>query len=261
MIANGSFLRRLPAILDGTQVVQIEALVFSADAIDASFNAIQRLATKYKQEICGAPRLAHVEIFTNAWTIVDCIHVVLQVLSALDYQTPLALAFQENYKSARALRNRMDHLIGNARNVANSKGRAPVFGAISYVCVPDEKIVRKNGQIVITGGGAVMLSTGRFAGGQRILAVNPAGRELTIPVGGFRLEAFDELLDFDEAVKDLRALMIEINDRLEKQTAELADGLSKEHGIPLEKLLANAPGGLSFYLPFELGMEKADPNL
>lgn len=253
MVPDDAFLRRLPVFLNGTQAVQLEALLFSADVIDASFDTIRRIATSYQKGICQAPRSVHVTLFTHAWTIIDCIHVVRQVLAALDYQTPLAVTFIKKYESAYKLRNKMDHLTGNAKNTANSNGRPPLFGALAYVCVPEEQFVVNEGEINVTGGGMVMLSSGRFLGGQKITAVNPAGLNLCGPVGGFRLEAFDEHIELEQAVRDLQVLMVEVNDRLEKDITKLAEALSKERGVPVETLLANAPAGLSFYLAFESG--------
>ena len=83
--------------------------------------------------------------------------------------------------------------------------------------------------------------------------VNPAGLVLRGPVGGFRFDAFDQSLELEEAAHDLRALMIEVNDGLEKHVAELAEALSKEHGVPIEKLMANTVGGLSFFIAFSAG--------
>lgn len=259
MIPDTAFLRRLPTVLDRTEVVLVEALVFSADAIDASFAAIRRVTTKYREEICGAPRLVHVELFTHAWTIVDCLHVVRGVLAGLDYKTPLAVAFLERYECATKLRNRMDHLTDNAKNVANSKGRPPVFGGLGYICVPNESFLMQEGHMAMTGGGIVTLSTGRFWAGQAMTLVNPAGITMHGPVGGFRLEAFDHSLELEQAVTDLRELMAQVNDNLEKDMNNQAEALSKEHGVPVEKLLSHPGGGFSFYLAFGAG-NPADPK-
>jgi hypothetical protein len=254
MIADDAFLRRLPTVFDGAQSVQIEALVFSADAIDANFATIKRITAACGKDICSAPRHVHVDLFTRTWAIVDCLHVVREILEALDYQTPLAIAFLEKYEAASKLRNLMDHLKNNARNVANAKHRPPIFGVLGYIYVSNENIVMKDGQLTVTGGATVMLSAGRFLGGRQMTAVNPADLpELRGPVCGFRLEAFDKFLQLEQADHDLRALMAEVNDRLEKDIVERAVTLSKERSIPVEKLLANPAGGLCLFLAFKTG--------
>lgn len=258
MLANGAFLRRLPVIIKPAEAVQIEALVFSADAIETSMNVIRSVAMAYREKIVDAGRTVHVGLFTQAWTIVDCLHVVRQVLRALDYQTPLAIVFLRKYDCARKLRDKMDHLSKNARNTAESKRRPPVYGAFGYICVPERNIVEKDGEATLTGGGIVLLTTGRWAGGEQMEVLNPVGREFWGPAGRFRLEAFDQVLELDEAERDLRALITEVNDRFEKQTAEFARTVSQERGIPIEKLMANPIGGVSLFLAFEAGAPSPD---
>jgi hypothetical protein len=233
--------------------VQIEALIFSADAAEASLNTIRLVAIEYREQIVEAPRAVHVSLFTHAWTIVDCLHVARQVLTALNYQTPLAVAFQRKYECAHTLRNKMDHLSENALNVAKSKGRPPIHGALAYVCIPERNIVEKDGEVTFTGGGMVMLTTGRFAGGEIMRLVNPGGRRFYGPVSGFRLEAFDAFLELDEGESDLRALVIEVNDRSEKEFDEFARTASQERAIPIEKLTAHPGGAMSIFLAFEAG--------
>jgi hypothetical protein len=148
----------------------------------------------------------------------------------------------------------MDHLKSNAENVANAKHRPPVFGVLGYIYVSNEDVVMKDGRLTMTGGATVMLSAGRFLGGRQMTAVNPADLpELRGPVCGFRLEAFDKFLELEQADGDLRALMAEVNGHLEKEIAERAATLSKERGVPVEKLLANPAGGLCLFLGFKTG--------
>ena len=199
MLPVDAFLRRLPIIVDAAQALQLEALVFSADAIEVSLNIIRQARAEHRERIVEATHRVRVGLFVNAWTIVDCVHVARQVLAALDVKSPLALAFREKYASAHALRNNMDHLAGNARNIANAKSRPPIFGALGYVFIPEEKVIEKDGRPSMTGGYIVMLTTGRFAGNATIRAVNPLDRELSAPVSAFRLEAFGETLELQDA--------------------------------------------------------------
>ncbi|XAQ41721.1 hypothetical protein PEE19_14425 [Ralstonia solanacearum] len=80
----------------------------------------------------------------------------------------------------------------------------------------------------MTGGGIVSLSAGQFAGGGSIPLVNPAGRELSVPVGGFRLDAFGHILEPDSGYRDFRALLSEIDERLAQQCSDMARAQSAE---------------------------------
>src|SRR3954453_7733717 len=254
MIPDNAFLRRLPAALDGAQAVHLEALVFSADSIEGSYVAIREIAASLGEQICNAPCRVRTELFTRAWAIVDCLHVVRQILEALGYQTPLAASFREKYEVATKLRNVMDHLNSNAGNVAKAENRPPVFGVVGYIHIPADKVVMGNGPAHFTGGATVMLSAGRFSGGRVMTAVNPADLSvLRSPVCGFRLEAFGQFLELEQAEHDLRMLMIEVNKRLDEDVTERAALLSKERGVSIEKILANDASGLCLYLVFKTG--------
>ncbi|MBX9827904.1 MAG: hypothetical protein K2Y27_23250 [Xanthobacteraceae bacterium] len=251
MIPSNAFLRRLPTILNGAEAIQIEALVFSADAIEVSFGAIRAITSQHRERIVDVDRAVHVELFIRAWTIVDCLHVTRQTLRAIDYGTPLATKFLDQYECASKLRNQMDHISGNAKNVANAKGRPPIFGALSYVCLRGEDVAVFDGQVSVSGGGMVTITAGRFPGGQRLSLVNPAGREMRGPVGMFRLEAFNEMLELEHAADDLRSLMAEVNGKLETRMLEQARKISDEKGIPLDRVMANPIGSVAVFLAFQ----------
>jgi hypothetical protein len=248
MLAKDAFLRRLPGVVDGRQAVQIDALVFSADAIEASMRGIRGIAAAYMERIVGAPHAVQVEMFVRAWSVVDCVHVVRQTLAALEYGTPLATAFIEKYACARRLRNGMDHLSQNAANAAKSKGTPPIFGALGYVCVPGNNVTMHDGKPTVSGCGVVVLALGPSRDGAQMPAINPTGRELRIPVSAFQLAAFDEILELEQMETDLRRLMAEVNTRLEAQVTEQVRSLAKQHGLATEKLLESPARGLSAYL-------------
>ncbi len=133
MLADDAFLRQLPTGIAPEQAVLIETLVYCADAVETSYDAIRLTAlTHGDQAARSMNRSARVRMFTDAWTIVDCIHVARQVLQALAYPTAAATQFQTKYEIASQLRNKMDHVVGQARNHSNRKDQPPLLGMISY---------------------------------------------------------------------------------------------------------------------------------
>jgi hypothetical protein len=260
MLPEDAFLRRLPMCLDPAQSVQVEALVFSSDAIDANLDIIKRETLKYREAICDAPYPVRVGLFTSAWAIVDCVHVARQVIRALDYLTPVASDFLSKYESAAKLRNKMDHLTSNASNIANAKGRPPVFGTLSYVCIPERNVrTTETGAFAFDGGGTVLLSTGRFAAGGVITFVNPADvQPMTGRVSSFLLSAFDHSINLNEVADNLRNVMVEINANLETTIREQVAKTAAENEIPVEKLMENDAGGLAIFLAFKASQLQTD---
>lgn len=255
MLPDNAFLRRLPITLDRTQALRLEALVFSADVIQASFATIRTVTAYHREKITSVHRDIRTALFTHAWAIVDGLHVVLQVLRVGNFRSQHAVDFIKKYDAARVLRNKMDHLTANARNVASTKNRPPVFGSLGYICVPDSLLDVIDGKAVPRGGGTVMIASGRFSGDERLEAVNPSGRKIAVPVGGFRLQAFDRFLELENAEADLRNLITELNLKLEAEYMEFAKRTSVEKGIPIEKIMSNPVADVTVYLAFQIGPE------
>jgi hypothetical protein len=259
MLPSDAFLRRIPSFVDAAQSVHFEAMVFSADAIEVSLDTIRRVTTEFRERLGEASHTVHVNLFLHAWTIVDCLHVIRQVINDPKHTAPKLKEFCVKYEHASVLRNRMDHLKGNAKNVAAADQRPPVFGALSYVYIPDQNIERRGGQIVITGGGIASLTAGRTYGSSgRVTFVNPCGRGLRLPVGGFKLEAFGESLELDDAERDVQELMAHINERVEKQALDFAATIAEKENVPLDKLMASSGGGLFAYVEFAFDSQSGE---
>ena len=228
MLPNDAFLRRLPSTLNAKQVVMLEALVFCHDSVETAFETIEKLVLHYREKVVEADRRITVELFNRAWRIVDSLHTVRQVLDDLDYKTPTADRFYSKYDSASQMRNKMDHLKDNAQNFGKAKRRPPIFGTLSYICIPERNMIEVDGRRTATGGGIVVLTSGRVNPlGSRFRFAMPDLQQLQNAVKFFRFEAFDYILTLDEAVRDLRELVIEMNRNIEEQATKIAPRLAK----------------------------------
>ena len=78
MLGDDAFIRKLPLGLDDEIALFIETLVYSADAIELSYNAIKDMALVQGEKMLNPPRKIRVNVFMSAWTIVDCLHVARQ---------------------------------------------------------------------------------------------------------------------------------------------------------------------------------------
>nr|WP_281720596.1 hypothetical protein [Nitrosomonas nitrosa] len=255
MLPDDAFLRTIPDITDPATAVHIDAVVFSGDTIFANFNAMRQTGLRFKEHLPRADRLVKVGMFTHAWTIVDCVHVIRQNIRALAYDTPLASQYLTRYESATLLRNKMDHLAQNAQNTARIKKRPPIFGSLTYICIPDDKITEQNGRQVVIGGGMVVLTTGRIADFKQVGTESAAGVELNRQVGRFRLDAFDQQLDLDAAAEDTEAVLLEMDNLIKKQMHEMAEQEAAKLNKSKEDLLKHSGAGLSLYLAFDVKEE------
>ncbi|MFT3965394.1 MAG: hypothetical protein QM690_05885 [Sphingobium sp.] len=77
-------------------------------------------------------------MFSDAWTIVDQVHVVRQVVSVLTDKKTRAedtQAYIDDFASAHILRNKMDHLNQNLPNRVKSSSEytQAMFGMLSFI--------------------------------------------------------------------------------------------------------------------------------
>ncbi|WP_169814686.1 hypothetical protein [Nocardia pseudovaccinii] len=84
-------------------------------------------------------RQVQIQLLNNAWSMVDALHNMRQILQALEFTAPRAVQFLVKHESATLLRNAMDHLKDQAKNLAmKKKAEPPLIGALSYNYIPND---------------------------------------------------------------------------------------------------------------------------
>lgn len=248
MLDDSAFLRRVPDFFDGEHAVHLDALVFASDAVAISMESLREHAAAYKDLICKAPRAIHTKMLMDVWTVIDSLHVVRELLEAMDYKTESGPKFCEDFAAASHLRNKMDHLHQNAKNVSTSKRRPPVFGALAYLCVADDFVRVVDGVVSVEGVGSVVITAGRIKD-QKFTMLNPMERQFAIPVSNFFFEAFDQTIDLDKAEIALDNLVNEFNNSLDLKATEFAKAYAQEHKKDLDELLSAPPSSIAAYMP------------
>ena len=252
MLQDDAFLRRLPDTLDPGQALRFQALVFASDLVFASYNDIVGISTAYGSKILDQLAPAHrVSLFSRAWTIVDNLHVALQLFRSLGLVAYNEVAeFCEKYETATLLRNKMDHLDALVGNLVRAKKATPIFGSLSYILVTPEQLVQSANGPDITACNVVTLLAGSLRNGQQAMIVNPASYAISGPVCVFQFQAFDQILNLENAVSDLAALLPETNKRVEQRMREQLTPHAAELGMPIEKLLAHSGADLNLMCTF-----------
>ncbi|MER9270456.1 hypothetical protein [Mesorhizobium sp. M0643] len=253
MLPNDAFLRRLPESFNGAQAIQLEALLFSADSAEFSYDEIKSVSLEHRQKILVAPPTVRTRMFIHAWNIVDSLHVIRQVIHALNIVPSAGCEnFRDKYEVATKMRNKMDHLSQNATNISRSSAQAPIYGSIGYVCIQDHDIEEVDGNEVLKNVGVVSMSSGRLVGQSRIGAINPLGRTMTDRTSLFQLEAFGEVLLIEDAIADLKKMIFRLNNSVEKGFRNAALEISAKKGLSIEELSANPVVNLTMYITMKL---------
>ncbi|WP_186080706.1 hypothetical protein [Burkholderia gladioli] len=257
MILDDAHIRRLPATVDPVQRVHLESLIFSCDAISISMNRIREIANRHGKEISKATRIERTDMIINSWAVVDCVHIIRWTLLQLKFTRDPVIEYVDKYDNARRMRNRMDHLPGDAKNVANSKGLPPAYGSLGYVHLDRSDVVLADGVERVKGVTVIVVTSGPLTDNNLIDVPNPAEKTITLQTCQFELSAFGLSLNLDDAERDSINLINDISKSNEKQMNEWAEKISKEENIETSTLLAPNASGFTFSARMEFEIPKS----
>lgn len=131
LISDESYLRKLPVALAVEERLRYDAIVTAADIIAQSFGLLRQFTAQAKAEPENFNNGLRAFLLSLCWTIVDQLHAIRQLVKT-KRPGPLTLAFMEAAAPATLLRNAMDRLAGNLKNVSSSKGlKNPLVGSLS----------------------------------------------------------------------------------------------------------------------------------
>lgn len=254
IVSKDSFLRRLPVAVSIEDRLRLDGLVLAADVMTAAFATLRRMAAELEGRVDRLDAQGQAMALSCCWTIVDQLFAVRQLIASMpgprEKPGPVTAAFLDRSKPAHALRNKMDHLASNIRNLSKAKGkRSPIFGSLSYFYC---------GMPPIQGGFMVNISPGSFKGGEVLPMVNPAGRSLVPPVDLFTLNAFGIGFELAPPLAALRRYVERSAQRFEARIAEQVARYSAEHGVPESELMVHNTGGFAVALRIEFGGKDAD---
>lgn len=246
LVADQSFLRRLPVALIAKERLRFDAIVTASDISQQSFNSLRKIALEIKDDISELGNEGRAFALSQCWTLVDQLHAIRQLLippaKLAAKPGPFTKALLDSTKVASLLRNKMDHLSENLQNLSAQKGpRSPLYGSLSYFY---------SETYPLTGGSIVTIMSGALHGEDTLPCVNPLERSITLPVGQFTLTAFQLSIEFGHCLGTLREWLkvneekieIDIRDQLRSQVANEDE---------IEKAMATLGGGLAVVAKIE----------
>jgi hypothetical protein len=258
MIAENSILRRLPTALNREQRFQLEALVYSADAVMFAMETIWRItiaAGAAADRISASDRMA---VLMSAWSVVDHVHVARELLKRMitgDYGAELS-AFAATAATATKMRNVMDHLHTNIPNLARAKGGGPpIFGSLAYLYAGPDDFELVEGVPRLLEVKSILMATGALVAGVSAPILNPGGRCITFPVSNFELTSPGGTLSLSDAAAQMADAMALVEENCAKGVHAVAAQLAATDGKSVEGYLAHPAAGLTLVL----GMKPTPP--
>jgi hypothetical protein len=246
MLAHDSILRHLPARVQLETRLRFEALVFAADVLTFAFCSIRDITARYGAGISSISLHDRIALFTHAWTMVDQIHILRQLIKTTTtsgQMGPNQKSFYDTYVTAWSMRNKMDHLTGMFQNLASRKGiHPPFFGAISYFLVEADQMVQTPAGAIVHAGTVITVSAGSVQGDKTLIPMpNPAARPIHPPTSQFMLAAFDLELNLEEAVKALQAILNKASEQIGEDLKRQCEAESARSGTSANDFMAEPP--------------------
>lgn len=247
-MAERNYLHRLPKLLGTEQRIRFEAIAIAVDLVEIALESIRGMAANAVNRAANNPdkiifdASERMKMIGAAWSILDQVHNVWSLIRLNKHEIDLnsLKTFQKSGKGSWSLRNKMDHLSGQIKNISKKyQLLPPIFGAISFACTVEDDIekvtsptnVNLRSYHCVTVFGSAIQTPFMASLQPKIIS------QIRLPVDHFCLQAFGEILDLDEACRTACALRDELAISLEQNCLAKATEIAAETGEAVEKLL------------------------
>jgi hypothetical protein len=265
MITENSFFRKIPAAIALEQRLIWEGAGWAIETISWSFDTLKAAASLIQPESPPFPASLAREIFACCWSIIDQCHMLRQMLRRTQPpQDGPTHRFLDKFEAVTLIRNAMDHLHANIKNIAHDKEpRSPLFGALSFCALTSDDLDMSNAsEPVVRRCRVVTLTAGALTHPQHIFhASNPVGRLIQAPVGLFEFEAFKHRVNFSDLINDLAALVRHYDTVVKSDQEMQLREFARKNELDEDKILGEYSGSLMITTVIEFDdPTKGDPN-
>jgi hypothetical protein len=246
MLPDGSFLNRLPRVIEPKQRLFLETTSFALNCVHTSYDLLwEKLASFHIDEAPHMSRRDRVFCFTQAWSVINHVHMLRGALLGFTRTLPRGFpiqpieAFLKASEEARNIRRDINHIPELMGAKAALKGNVPpLFGAISYCLVAYEKSNpvppprAEKLYVVSLIGGALTADAHAWP------VPNPVGHDLRFPVDFVEFTASQHRVDLSALVRDLGSLNSYFEDVIRAHVVAEAKRIAAERNLSVDALLA-----------------------
>ncbi len=212
ILTDESPLRRLPSSLAPKQGLFFDAIRYSIEMTDLAHGRLEQFlkefVTIYRPKV--PPHDKYVCAFLEAWSIIDSVHRLRQLLfrlPGLKQNTPAFQLFKRKTKEVQDLRNCLQHL--NTGVEASLTEQSPLLGVLNWVHTEG----RESGTIL-----SCSLIAGTVRGGKRTYPlINPCSKNISPPVDLITLQVSSHRVSLSEVMSAVKALAKSIEGQLQDQ--------------------------------------------
>jgi hypothetical protein len=220
----------------------LEAASFAIDAIFLSYERLKSDAVGVTVDRIdqAAHQLEH-GIFVSVWSIVDQCHMLRNLLKELSLTPGGIIAnFIEEHGNVTLVRNRMDHIHNQLKNIAEKKVPSPpLFGVLSFCRVSEKDIERSiDGTFVMKRCLGITIAASSLTHTKHdFQLINLTGKSLEIPNGMFEFQAFENIIEISKLIKDLNKVVDHFETFVKPRIEERIRVAATEKGLDPEQVL------------------------
>ncbi len=261
MIGERSFFKKIPHIISLEQRLILEGIGWAIQMISLSFERLKSAAAQVDATSGSYPTSIAPEMFSCCWSIVDQCHMLRKLLERIYATTQTKQAkFIEKFEAVTLMRNDMDHLHQNIRNISAKKTpMPPVFGALSFCAITNDDLssVDHDGVPILKGCSVVTLTAGALTHpAHNFQVVSPTGRLLEVPVGAFQFMAFEHRIDLSELMSELSALVAHFDTVVKLEQEQQLREFARQNNLDEEKAISESGAAICAVIRLEFPLTK-----
>jgi hypothetical protein len=261
MLSNISFLRNLPIAILPEERLKLEAIAFSLDSIQYSYNGMRDAAFGISNtttlDSIFENRLA---LFSHAWGLVDQIHALRCLLKTMRMEPNGVLEkFVNSYENASLARNYMDHVHQNIKNLSISKKqRPPIFGSINFCLIEEKHLVYDDvdGCKKMTGCCLITVPSGRMVNNLITIGEHLGGEQIEYPVGRFMLSVKDLTIKLSKSWIDANDVANRFETHVRNSYEELIRNDAMKRMINPDEILSQTGSDIVFRCEMAFEIDK-----
>ncbi len=214
IVSNDSPLRRLPSQLNHKQTLFLDGIRYSIEMADLAHSRLQRTlcALTFDRDSSENHHLDFISSVLDAWSIVDSVHrlrALLRQAPGIKQKSSGLRIFLRRTAHIKDLRNSVQHL--NRQIDAMVNQRLPVWGLLSWVAIDPHGGT----------GCCCSLIPGTLFPSKGHPLVNPAGKNILVPIDLITLKASGHSVCLSDVMKAVQLLARSAEQELTEQFKNL----------------------------------------
>jgi hypothetical protein len=216
LISDDSPLRRLPSDLNQKQKFYLDGIRFSIEIIDLTYTRLKETLYNLSNNIrynSKTNHLIYLSAIHDVWSLIDSLYRLrglLQLCPGIKQKSPGMILFYNNIRNVELFRHSIQHL--NTQINELIKLNLPVWGIITWTAV----LNRTSNSVF-----SCAIIAGTIFHNQCSQIINPAGKELVIPIDLITLTAGGHSICLSKVFDEINKLTKTLEAELAKRFKDL----------------------------------------